>query len=201
MGLADFVTKHHEALLNAQTERWPHVVSRHEIDANIAAIAGPDGTSGKPGEIVDGIVQKALVVALKAKLDADPALNQKFGPTVKNALVQQLLVAARVKELAKARIVKKGGAKKLRYDVGELAQTFYGKQILESVGLKRQRVLDKDEIEKLVAACAKVKLTLPEAVEPTTTGVFFDDSKAAEVTKSRASRKKKPVDDDDEDAP
>ena len=36
-------------------------------------------------------------------------------------------------------------------------------------------MLDKDELAKLVEACAKVKLVLPETVEPTTTERFFDE--------------------------
>ena len=161
-----FLDKHHEALLNAQTERWPHVVSRHELMQLVAAEAAS-------AELMDGLVQKAILQLMKQRLDEDPALNHKFAPTVKNPLLQQLLVAARIKELAKARIVKKGGRKKLGYDVGDLAQTFYGKQLLDSVGLKRQRVLDGDELAKLMAACDKIKLKLPEAVEPTTTERFF----------------------------
>ena len=37
-----------------------------------------------------------------------------------------------------------------------------------------QRVLDKDELEKLNETCAKVKLVLPETVEPTATERFFE---------------------------
>ena len=100
-------------------------------------------------------------------------VNLRFQPQVKNPVMQQLLTASRIRELAKARIVKKGGAKKLRYDVSDLAATFYGKQLIKSAGLARQKVLDKDELDKLVEACAKVKLVLPETVEPTTTERFF----------------------------
>ena len=163
-----WLEKHHEALLNAQLQRYPQVVSKHEI----AALVPDDAATA---ELMDGFVQKALLTVMKQKLDADPLLNRSFQAQVKNPLLQQLLVGARIKELAKARIVKKGGKKQLRYDVSDLAQTFYGQQLLESVGLKRQRVLDKDELEKLLAACEKVKLKLPEAIEPTTTERFFDD--------------------------
>lgn len=94
---------------------------------------------------------------------------------MKNPLLQQLLTAARIKELSRARIVKKGGRKKLAYDVTDLRATFYGKQLLKTAGLgDRQRVLDKDELEKLNETCAKVKLVLPETVEPTATERFFE---------------------------
>ena len=146
-------------------------------------------------ELIDGMMQKAVLIMLKSRLDADPSLNLRFQQQVKNPLLQQLLTAARVKELAKARIVKKGGAKKLRYDVSDLAATFYGKQLIKSAGLDRQKVLDKDELAKLQEACAKVKLVLPETVEPTTTERFFDESKDAEAK----GKKKKRGDDDDDD--
>ena len=166
MGFQDWVTKHHEDVLNAQIERWPEVLSRFEIAHSV-----PDDTAL---ELVDGLLQKGVIGLFKQKLDEAPSLNQRFPAQVKNPLMQQLLVAARIKELAKARIVKKGGRKQLRYDVSELAGTFYGKQLIKSAGLDRQRVLDKDELDKLVEACAKVKLVLPEAIEPTTTERFFE---------------------------
>jgi hypothetical protein len=165
MGFQDWVTKHHESVLNAQIERWPEVISMFEIQQSVPKDTAP--------ELIDGMMQKAVLIMLKARLDADPSLNMRFHPQVKNPVMQQLLTAARVKELAKARIVKKGGAKKLRYDISDLAATFYGKQLIKSAGLDRQKVLDKDELEKLNEACAKVKLVLPETVEPTTTERFF----------------------------
>lgn len=172
MGYRDWVTKHHEAVLNAQVERWPETLSFYEIMSAVPEAS----VEGAAGDVVDGTLQKAVLVLLKQRLDADPSFNQRFLPQVKNPLLQQLLTAARIKELAKARIVKKGGAKKLRYDVSDLAATFYGKQLIKSAGLERQKVLDKDELAKLNEACAKVKLVLPESVEPTTTERFFDDS-------------------------
>ena len=165
MGFQDWVTKHHESVLNAQIERWPEVISMFEIQQGVPKDTAP--------ELIDGMMQKAVLILLKQRLDADPQLNLRFQPQVKNPVMQQLLTASRVKELAKARIVKKGGAKKLRYDISDLAATFYGKQLIKSAGLDRQKVLDKEELDKLVEACAKVKLVLPETVEPTTTERFF----------------------------
>jgi hypothetical protein len=160
------IAKHYEALLEAQNDRWNAVVSRYEIESAVPADTEPSR--------LDGLIQKASLIAVKQKLDADPSVNQLFRAQVENPLLQQILTAARIKELAKVRIVKKGGRKQLRYDISELRVTFYGKQLCKSAGLVRQRVLDKDELDKLVETCAKVKLALPETVEPTTTERFFE---------------------------
>lgn len=169
MTRAEWIDQHLQALLESQLDPWPEAIAHDELDKAVPAEAAN-------AELFDGLVQKALLSLLRQRLDGAPSLNQCFGPQAKNPLVQQLLVAARVKELARARIVKKGGRRQLRYDVSELAQTFYGKQLLRSVGLERQRVLGKAELETLVHACAKVKLKLPEAIEPTTTERFFAES-------------------------
>jgi hypothetical protein len=169
------------ASLAALVERKPELIALHELDKAI-----PDEVPS--AEILDGMVQKALVLLIKAKLDADPSANQRFVATTKVPLWNQLLVAARVKELARSRIVKKGGRKQLRHDVADLAKTFFGKALLAEAGLARQTVLDKDELAKLSAACAKIKLTLPETIEPTTTEVFFDEVIAAKVETAKAEK-------------
>lgn len=176
MTVDEYIDRHLEALREAQGDCWDEVVSRCELQAAL-----PESAAAP--ELFDGLVQKALAVLLKKKLDQDPALNQRFAPQVKNPLWQQLLVAARVKELARAKIVKKGGRRQLRYDVAELAQTFYGKQLLKSAGLARQRVLDKAELGLLLESCAKVKLTLPEAIEPTATERFFAEGEPLSAEK------------------
>jgi hypothetical protein len=165
---ATALNKHFSAYKAALLEDWPEVITFYELDKAV-----PE-TAPSP-EVLDGLCQKALAQLLKAKLDADPSLNLRFKATTNVLLWNQLLTAARVKELAKARIVKKGGKKQLRYDVGDLAKTFFGKAILEDAGLKRQKVLDKEELERLTASCAKVNLSLPETVEPTATEVFFSE--------------------------
>lgn len=175
------IQKHYDAFEAALVEARPAILEYHELDKAV-----PE-TAATP-EILDAQVQKALVVLLKQKLDADPSLNQRFAASTKVPLWNQLLLAARVKELSRARIVKKSGAKKLRYDVGDLAKTFFGKALLAESGLKRQTVLDGDELAKLEAACAKIKLTLPQTVEPTTTELFFDEDKAAAVAAARAAK-------------
>ena len=166
---AKALNKHFTVYKAALINDWPDVVTFYEFDKAVPEEA-------PSAEVLDGLCQKALAQLLKAKLDAEPALNQRFKPATAVPLWNQLLSAARVKELAKARIVKKGGRKQLRYDVGDLAKTFFGRALLEDAGLKRQKVLDKDELEALKKSCAKVKLTLPESVEPTATEVFFQEA-------------------------
>jgi hypothetical protein len=119
-------------------------------------------------------VQKALLDLLKKRFEADPAETHGFALPTEWRRLDQLVTVFRLKELAKVRIVKRGGRGNLRIDVGEPAATFFGRQILEGVGLgARRRVVDRQEFEKIKAECAKIKLTLPEAVEPTTTEKFF----------------------------
>jgi hypothetical protein len=192
MTRAQLVKKHHDAFTDALVERRPEVITFSELD-NAVPQEAPSP------QILDGMIQKALVVLLKSKLDVDPAINQQFAVQTKVPLWNQLLAAARIKELSRARIVKKGGRKQLRYDVADLAKTFFGKALLADAGLARQKVLDKDELVKLQGACAKVKLTLPETTEPTTTEAFFDEAvaekieaaKADKVAKAAASKAKK----------
>lgn len=187
----DTLRKHFDLYQASLEERRPEIVTYFELEKAVPAEAPSP-------EILDGLVQKALVVLLKQKLDADPSLNQRFKAQTKVPLWNQLLTGARVKELARAKIVKKGGRKQLRYDVADLAKTFFGKALLADAGLARQKVLDKDELEKLQQACAKVKLTLPESVEPTTTEMFFDEVVAAAVEAKKAAKKKPKKTDEDE---
>jgi hypothetical protein len=183
----ELIEKHYEAYEAALAERRPELIARHELET-----AAPEKAAS--ADVLDGQIQKALVLLIKAKLDADPSANQRFLATTKVPLWNQLLVAARVKELARSRIVKKGGGKKLRYDVADLAKTFFGKALLADAGLQRQTVLDRDELDKLNAACAKIKLTLPETTEPTTTEAFFDEVIAARVEAAKAKKAaKKPT--------
>lgn len=175
------IKKHFDAYQAALAEKRPELFAYHELDNAV-----PDEAPSP--EIFDGLVQKALLLLIKQKLDADPALNQRFVPTTKVPLWNQLLTAARVKELARARIVRKGGRKQLRFDVADLAKTFFGKHLLADAGLVRQKVLDKEELEKLQAACAKIKLTLPETIEPTTTEMFFDEAIAEQVSAAKAAK-------------
>jgi hypothetical protein len=176
------IRKHYERYQASLEERRPEIITWFELEKAV-----PEDAPSP--EILDGQVQKALVLLLKQKLDADPGLNQRFKANTTVPLWNQLLAAARVKELARAKIVKLGGRKQLRYDVADLVKTFFGKVLLADAGLARQKVLDKDELEKLEQSCAKVKLVLPQTVEPTTTEMFFDEVIAAQA-EARKTRKK-----------
>jgi hypothetical protein len=125
--------------------------------------------------VLDARIQKALFTMVKERLDANPEQNQRFKETADIKLLQQLLTLARVKELTRVRIVKKGRSSGgAGFDVDELSRTFYGRRILDGLGFtKRRKTLNKDEFDKVKDEFQKIKLTLPEAVEPTTTEKYF----------------------------
>ena len=120
-------------------------------------------------------IQKVLFTLVKERLDAKPDLNQKFKATTDWKLLNQILTMARVKELTSVKIVKKGrSAGGAGFDVDDLSSTYYGRQVLGGLGFtKRRKVLDKNEFDQVKAEFAKIKLALPEAVEPTTTEKYF----------------------------
>lgn len=123
----------------------------------------------------DARVQKAMFTLVKERFEANPEWNQRFQPTTDWKLLNQLLTMARVKELTRVRIVKKGrtsgGA---GFDVDELSRSFYGRQILNGLGFtKRRKTLDKKEFDQVKGEFQKIKLNLPEAVEPTATEKYF----------------------------
>jgi ribosomal protein L13E len=120
--------------------------------------------------VMDARIQKSLLTLVKERLDAKPEQNQRFKATTDWKVLNQLLTVARVKELTRARIVKKGRG----FEVDELSRTYYGRQVLDGLGFtKRRRVLDRAEFDKVKDEFQKIKLTLPEAVEPTTTEKYF----------------------------
>ena len=155
----ELIEKHYEAYEAALTETRPELVTRLELDKAVPEKA----------DELDDQIQKALALLIKAKLDADPSMNQRFVATTNVPRWNQLLLAARSKELARSRIVVRGG----RYDVADLAKTFSGRALLSETGLKLKTNVDRGELDMLAAACAKLELTLPETIEPTTTEVFF----------------------------
>jgi hypothetical protein len=130
--------------------------------------------------VLDARIQKGLLTLVKEKLDAKPELNQRFKPTSDWKVLNQLLTLARIKELTRVRIVKKGRSTgKVGYDVDELAKTYYGRQVLDQLGFtKRRKVLDRPEFDKVRAEFNKIKLKLPEIVEPTSTEKYFAQEKA-----------------------
>jgi hypothetical protein len=96
------IKKHFDVLLASLTEKRPELFSYYDLEKAI-----PEEVPSPA--ILDGLVQKALVLLIKQKLDTDPGINQRFVTATKIPLWNQLLTAARIKELARARIVKKGG--------------------------------------------------------------------------------------------
>jgi hypothetical protein len=125
--------------------------------------------------IWDARIQKALFTMVKERLDAKPELNQRFKATTDWKFLNQFLTMARLKELTRVRIVKKGRSSGgAGFDVDELSRTYYGRQILGGLGFtKRRKVLDRTEFDQVKAEFQKIKLALPEAVEPTTTEKYF----------------------------
>jgi hypothetical protein len=142
-------------------------LTRAEVDAVVEQ--GEDEEA-----VLDARIQKSLLTLVKERLDAKPELNQRFKPASDWKILNQLLTLARVKELTRAKIVKKGRSSGVGYDVDELSRTFYGRQVLDGLGFtKRRKILDQDEFDKVKTEFQKIKLALPEAVEPTTTEKFF----------------------------
>lgn len=153
--------------LNGFTEHG-YFISKSELEPSVE-----QGEADEP--VLDARIQKALLTMVKERLDANPEQNQRFKPATDWKLLNQLLTLARIKELTRVRIVKKGrtsgGA---GFDVNELTRTFYGRQVLDGLGFsKRRHVLDRKEFDQVQAEFQKIKLTLPEAVEPTTTEKYF----------------------------
>lgn len=170
-------------MLTARVKHWTDELNRFTVDgtewtpeafaAEIAAL--PGGGAPAPEAVVDARVQKVILTAIKARLDAEPAWNQAFVATPDWKILHQLLTAARLRELTRVKIVKRGRTSGVGFGVGELARSFYGRQVLDALGFgKRRTMLYRDEFEKVRVEFAKIKLTLPEAVEPTTTERFFD---------------------------
>lgn len=124
--------------------------------------------------VLDARIQKAVLIVVKEKLDSRPELNQRFQSSTDWKILNQLLTLARVKELTRCRIVKRGRSTGVGFDVDELSRTFYGRQVLDGLGFtKRRKTLNQAEFDKVKAEFQKIKVSLPEAVEPTTTEKYF----------------------------
>src|SRR5437870_5699697 len=86
--------------LNDFVERG-HFLTEADVDARVE----PDEDEEA---ILDARIQKGLLTLVKEKLDAQPELNQRFKATTDWEVLNQLLNVARVQELTRVRIVKKG---------------------------------------------------------------------------------------------
>jgi len=138
-----------------------------ELEAEVGLVDSTDDA------VVSARVQRQLLLMMKARLEANPSLNQDFKKSTGVKIVDQMLTVARVRELLGAKIVKRGG-KQMRVDCSELGETYYGRLVMTGLGLSKQRkILDRAEYDKVAGEFTKIKLTLPELIEPTTTERFF----------------------------
>jgi hypothetical protein len=138
----------------------------------LRAMMGP--VDGLEPAVVEARAQKAALVWLKTRLQADLRVAHEFRDKTDLPWLDKLLTAARIQELAGVKIAKAGKSGGLRYDVTGLQASWYGRRLLESIGFgKRRSSMTKDEFATLVQACARIGLTLPETVSPTTTERFF----------------------------
>lgn len=149
------------------TDRHDQVVTQHELRAGM----GP--AEDVPEAVATGRAQKIVLGLLRARLEAEPAIAHQFVAQPGWPWLAKLIAAIRLRELASAKIVQRGARARASFDVSGLARTYHGKALLRSLGFERRKVLEKDELAKLEDACAKIKLTLPRVVEPTTTERFF----------------------------
>jgi hypothetical protein len=135
----------------------------------------PRVEAGEAAEaVLDARIQKAILLLIKERLDANPGENKRFKETTDWKILNQLLAAARLKELMRVKIAKVGKSNGLRYHVNELGDSFYGRKVLTALGFSKQRFsLTKEEFERVQVEFQKIKLSLPESVEPTTTEKFF----------------------------
>lgn len=148
-------------------ERRDQVVTQHEVRAGMGA---PEDV---PEAVATGRAQKVVLGLLRARLETEPSLAHRFVAQPGWPWLAKLIAAIRLKELASAKIVQRGARARASFDVSGLARTYHGKALLKSLGFDRRKILEKDELAKLEDACAKIKLTLPRVVEPTTTERFF----------------------------
>ena len=132
--------------------------------------------------VMESRVQNAIMQLLKGYLDHEPAFNSQFVSQTPWKWLNQLLLAARIKELAGVKVVRKGRRSGMGYDITELVGSYYGRQILQTLNfnVSRKRVVNKDEFELIGKACEKIKLKLPEVVQPTTTEQFFSQDKESQ---------------------
>ena len=129
-------------------------------------------------------LEKKILTGVKTALTNDIAVNKWFVAKTNWKPLDQLLTLFRLKELKSAGITRRGGRGKGKtFDVSTLAATFFGKQILNGLEMGRRRSLNQEELDLLKAECAKLKLTLPEIIEPTTTERYFAPAEETEDAK------------------
>jgi len=144
-------------------------------------LALPEDLDESAEKVKENRILKTTMTLVSKKLQHDVSLNQKFNDTTGNQLLDNFLKKVRLKELLNARIVKKGGSSKtsrsrVRYDISEFANSYYGSRILRKLEFgKRRRIVSEEELDTIKKECLKIKLKLPQIVEPTITEKFFTD--------------------------
>ena len=150
---------------------WTDFIDRHELVSHLGEV----DESLEP-QLVAARVQKSVLALSKQKFTEDPGWAKQFKAETEWKWMNQLLAAVRLKELTLVKIVRKGRKTGMVFDLSELRESYYGKQILKGLNLGTRRVVDKDEFETVKRACAQIKLTLPESIEPTRTERFFAEA-------------------------
>ncbi len=83
----------------------------------------------------------------------------------------KVVAALRVKELKNSKVLLRGG----KYDLSAVKQTYYGKKILEACNLGNRYSLTKAEYESFFIKTKKLKLEIPEEIEPTKAEIYFEN--------------------------
>lgn len=159
------------AQIQGATHSWHPILTVEDVQARLGDVSGLDP------RVASVRIQKAAFLTVKDALAANPTLNRSFGDKTGISWLDKLLTAHRLKELARVKIVKAGRSGRLRYEISDLSSTWYGRRILRGLGFGyARRSVDKAEYERIREACAAIKLTLPETIEPTTTEHFFAET-------------------------
>jgi hypothetical protein len=174
MSWTDAMTAALTELHTFQERRYPEFITRAELASHLGTL-----DAGVEPQLMQARVQKSLLALSKQKLVEDLSLADLFKKETGWKWLNQLLAATRLKQLTLVKIVRKSRKGKMGFDLSELQKTYYGKQILAGLQLGTRKVVDKTEFETVKAACAAIKLTLPETIEPTRTERFFVDADAA----------------------
>ncbi len=167
----DAITSTLSTLSNFMERSWPEFISRDELVSHLGEV-----DQSLDPQLVTARVQKSVLALAKQKFTEDLSWGMHFKAETDWKWMNQLLAAVRLKQLTLVKIVRKGRKAGMVFDLSEFQASYYGKQIMKGLNFKSRRVVDKDEFELVKAACAQIKLTLPESIEPTRTERFFVDA-------------------------
>jgi len=116
-----------------------------------------------------------LVKVLALTIKRDPSENKFFITDFLSSKerwtpLRKIVIAARMQQLKRAKIVRKKG----RYDLSEVSSTLYGKTVIESLGYGGRYILKREEYEIFKAKVEEMGFDLPEEIEPTTAELYFN---------------------------